>query len=86
VFVSVMDGIRVVPSAKWNSSVVFPCFSTRDLDFAGLKFMQAQVIISSRPFRIHLLPGTDVVVIVRLSMKARMGGCRTSEFVRGPLH
>jgi len=33
---SVMDGwIWVLPSAKRNLSVVFPLFSTRDLDFTA---------------------------------------------------
>ena len=38
---------------------------------------EPKVICSSRPFRIHLLPGTDVVVTIGSSMKALMGGCWT---------
>lgn len=40
----------------------------------------------SRPRRIHLHSGTDVVVTVRSSIKALMGGCRIPVLDRGPLH
>ncbi|XP_063324629.1 protein NLRC3-like isoform X2 [Pelmatolapia mariae] len=52
---------------------------TSDLDLVGLNLVHAQEIISSRPFSIHLHLGTDVVVTVRLSMKALMGGCLTPD-------
>lgn len=52
----------MLPSVKQNLWEVLPFFSTRNLDFNGLKLMQAQVISSLRPFRIHLRPGTHVVV------------------------
>jgi len=52
----------------------------------SLKIIRAQVISSSRPFKIHLLPGTDVIVTVRSSIKALMDGCLTLDLVSGPLH
>lgn len=58
---SVMDGICVLRRVKRNFLIVFPFFSTRDLDFAGLKLMRVQLTSSSSPFWIHLLPGTDVL-------------------------
>lgn len=45
---------------KWNLSLAFPFFSTRDVDFTGLKLIQVQVVSSSRPLRIHLFPKRDV--------------------------
>lgn len=35
---SVMEGIVSPASENWNLSTTFPLLSTRDLDFAGLKF------------------------------------------------
>uniref|UniRef100_A0A3Q2VHG3 Uncharacterized protein n=1 Tax=Haplochromis burtoni TaxID=8153 RepID=A0A3Q2VHG3_HAPBU len=64
---SVSDGILMVPSENKYLSVTFSFFSTRDLDLVGLNLMR-----DSRPFSVHLHPGTDVVVTVRLSMKALM--------------
>lgn len=72
--------------AKQNLSTVFPLFTTRDLDFAGLKIICAQVTSFCDPFRFHLLHGTDVVVTDRLSMKAMIGGCRMADMVSGSLH
>ena len=74
------------PSLKRNLSVTFPFFRTRDLDFAGLKLMRTHAMMLSNPWRIHLAPGTAVVVTVRSSMKALMGGCLTPDLLRGPLH
>lgn len=51
----------------------FPFFSTMALDLAGLKLILAQEMSFSRPWRIHLPPGTIYVVIVRSSLKALMG-------------
>lgn len=56
------------------------------LDFVDLKLIPAQPMSFSRPRRIHLHSGTDVVVIVRSSIKALMGGCRIPVLDRGPLH
>ena len=71
---SKMDGIWTPPSEKRNLSVTFPFFTTRERDLAGLKPIRAQLMSLSRPWRIHLQPGTDVVVTVRSSIKALMGG------------
>lgn len=57
-----------------------------DFDLAGLKFILAQVMRFSRPSSIHFLPGPDVVVMVRSSMGALIGGCRMPVLVGGPLH
>lgn len=38
------------------------------------------------PCKIHLLPGTDGVVTVRSSLKARIGGNCTPDFVSGSRH
>lgn len=40
----------------------------------------------SNPWRIHLDPSTVVVVTVRSSMKALIGGCPIPDLLRGPLH
>lgn len=74
------------PSEKRCWSVIFPIFTTRDLDLAGLKFIWVQLMRHSRPYRIHLQPGTDVEVIVRSSINALIGCCYIPEFVNGPLH
>ncbi|CAF88673.1 unnamed protein product, partial [Tetraodon nigroviridis] len=52
-------------------------------DFPGLKRMRAQVISLSKPWRIHRHP---IVVTVRSSMNALMGGWRMPDLVLGPLH
>ncbi len=65
---SVMVGMTVPETEKWNLSTTFPFFSTMDLDLEGLKLILAQVMTLSSPCRIHLLPGTDVVVMVRTSI------------------
>lgn len=46
----------------------------------------AQLMSFSSPWNIHLLPETDVVVTVGSSMKALIGGCRTPDLIKGPLH
>ena len=60
--------------------------STMALDLAGLKHILAQEMSFSRLWSIHLPPGTDVVVTVRSSMNALMGGCRMPDLDRGPLY
>ncbi len=40
----------------------------------------------SRPWRIHLQPGTDVVLTVRSSINDLIGGCCTSDLESRPLH
>ncbi len=80
------DGVQVTPREKWNRLVTFPLFSIRGLDFSGLRRIRAQVVSLSKPWRIHLHPGTDNVFTVRSSKKALMGGCLTPDLVSGPLH
>lgn len=65
---------------SWIEAHVIPDH-TSDLDLMALKLILAQVISFSGPCRNHLLPGTDVVVIVAL-----IGGCRTPDFVKAPQH
>lgn len=65
---SVIEGMTIPEMEKQNLSVTFPFFSTMDLDFEGLKLILAQMMSFSSPCRIHLHPGTDVVVMVKLSM------------------
>ena len=48
--------------------MTLPFFNTSDLDFAGLKYILAQVIFLSRPFKSYLPPMTDVVVTVKSSV------------------
>lgn len=83
---SAIDGIAVPSTRKRNLSTTFPRFRTMDLDFVGLKLILAQRISFSRPCRIHLHPGTDVVVTLKSSIKARIGGCRTQDLDKGPRH
>ena len=79
-------GIIVPAIEKRNLSAVLPFFMTNDLDLAGLNFILAHAISFSRLRRIHLLPMTDVVVTVRSSMYALIGGWRTPVFIIGPRH
>lgn len=83
---SVMGGMVAPASEKQHLSTTFPLLSMKDLDFSGLKHILAQVMSFSRPWGIHLLLGMDVVVTIRSSMKAHIGGCRTPNLVMGPLH
>ena len=78
---SVMDGMTVPEIENLN----VPFFNTMNLDLEGLKLILAQVMSFSSPCRIHLLLGTDVVVMVRSSMYALIRGCHTPDLVRGPL-
>ncbi|KAM3849659.1 mitogen-activated protein kinase kinase kinase kinase 2 [Diretmus argenteus] len=71
------------PEDSWEDSVLV---ETKDLDFDGLKLMRAHDMSFSKPRRIHLAPGTVVVITVRSSMKALMGGCLTPDLLRGPQH
>lgn len=82
---SVIYGIAAPSIRKRNLSTTFPRLRTMDLDFVGLKLILAQRISFSRPCRIHQHPGTDVVVTVKSSMKARIGGCRIPDLDKGPL-
>ena len=77
-------GIGVSKTEKRNLSITLPFFKTKDLDFSGLKDILTHPISFSSPFRIHLAPGTDSVVTVRSSMKARIGGWWIPDL--GPLH
>lgn len=43
---------------------------TKDLEFAHFKLMHAHDMSLSNPWRIHLAPGSDVVVTMRSSIKA----------------
>lgn len=54
-------GMVVLEIVKQNLSTSFSFFSTRDLDFDGLKFILAHKISISCFCRIHLLPGIDDV-------------------------
>ena len=63
-----MVGMTVPEMEKRNLSFTFSLFSTMDLDLEGLKIILAQVMSLSSLCRIHLLPGTDVVVMVRSSI------------------
>lgn len=63
-----------------------PFFSTIALDLTGLKLILSQEMSFSRSWNIHLPPGTDVVLTVRLFIKALIGGCQMPELDRGPLH
>lgn len=60
-------GMIVSEIVKRNLTT-FPFFSTKDLDFDGLKLILAHEMSFSSPCKIHLLPGTDDVVTVRSSM------------------
>lgn len=62
---SVMVGMTVPEKEKRNLSITFPLFSTMDHDLEGLKLILAQAMSLSSPCRIHLHPGTGVVVTVR---------------------
>ena len=48
--------------------LIFPFYSTRDLDFPGLNLMRAHTMSFSKPLTIHLQPMTDDVVTVISSM------------------
>lgn len=77
----VMDVIWLLPSVKWTCRWHFHFFTTRDLDFAGLKFIQAQVM--STPQGLQNLPAPCVVVTVRSSFKGPDGWL--SNVASGPL-
>ena len=79
-------GIIVPAIEKRNLSAVLPFFMTNNLDLAGLNFILAHTISFSRLRRIDLLPITDVVVTIRSSMYALIGGWRTPVFIIGPQH
>lgn len=83
---SVMVGMVTPARVKQNLSTTCPFLSTKDLDFLGLKLILAHVMSFSRPWRIHLVPGTEDVMMVRLSIKALVGGCLEPDFVFGPWH
>lgn len=57
-----------------------------DLDLEVLKLIMAHVMSISNPCKIYLLPGIDVVVMIRSSIKALIGGSQTPDLDRGPLH
>lgn len=69
---SEMDGIGVPEIENWNFSTTLPFFKTKDLDLDGLNDILAHVIKPSSLVKSHLPPGTDSVVTVRSSMKARI--------------
>ena len=79
-------GIFVPAIEKRNLSAVLSFFMTNNLDLAGLNFILAHSISFSRLRRVHLLPITDIVVTVRSSMNAVIGGWRTPVFIIGPRH
>ena len=79
-------GIIVPAIEKRNLSAVLHFFMTNDLDFAGLNFILAHAISFSGLCRIHLLPITDVVITVKSSMYALIGGWCTPVFIIGPRH
>lgn len=83
---SVMDGMVAPDREKRNLSTISPLLTTSEFDFTGLKLIFAQVMSFSRPWRIHPLPGTDVVVTVRSSLKALIGGSCIPVFIKGRLH
>lgn len=70
---SVIDVIWTPPMEKWNLSVTFPFFTTRDQDLVGLYPIRAHLMRRSKHWRICLQPGTDAVVTVRLYINALMG-------------
>lgn len=76
------DVILVSPRVKQKWSVTFPFRNTKDLDFEGVKL----VMSCSSPWRSHLQRGTDVVVTVRSSMNALIGGCWVPDLDSGLLH
>lgn len=78
---SVIEGMVIPNSKKRNLSTTFPTYQ-----WSWLNGFKTQVISFSRPWRIHLLHRTDVVVIFRSSMNALIWGCHTPDFVKGPLH
>lgn len=67
---SVMVGMSVPEMEKQKWSTTFLFFSNMDFDLEGLKLILAQVM---SPSRIHLLPGTNVVVMVRSSISSLIG-------------
>jgi len=73
---SLIDGFGVLSTIKQN---VLPFFRTSDLNLEGLTLNLAHLISLSRPWRIHLLPGTEDVETVRLSIQALIGGCPTPD-------
>ena len=80
---SEIDGIVSPASVKRNLSTTRPFFSTNDLDLLGLKLILAHAMSFSRPWRIHLVPGTEDVVMVRSSIKALIGGCLVPDLSLG---
>lgn len=52
----------------------------------SLKLILAHVISHSSPWRSRLHPGTDVVITVKSSKKAIMGGCYVPDLDFGRLH
>lgn len=73
----------------WNSGLsqgTYPFFRTRDQDWAGLKLILAQEMSRSSPWRSHLHPGTDIVITVKSSIKALIGGCWVPDLDLSPLH
>lgn len=81
-----VDAILVFPRLKQKQSVSFHFLKTKELDVAGLRLVLSPVTSRSISRRGHLHPATNVVVIVRSSMKALIGGCRVPDLNKGALH
>ena len=62
---SLRVGIVSPATVNWTISMTLPFFNTSDLDFAGLKYILAQVIFLSRPFKSHLPSMRDVIITVK---------------------
>ena len=58
--VLMMDDICALSTVEWYLLLAFPFLSSNNLDSASLKPIQIQIVSSLRPFKIHLVPGTDV--------------------------
>lgn len=71
------------PWVKQNRSIIFSFFKTNELDFAGLTLILAHEMSLLTPWRSHL--GTDVVVTLRSSMNALIGGCQEPDLENGLL-
>lgn len=85
-FSSVNDGMITPDRAKQTLSTTCPFFSTNDQDLLGLKLILAYVMSFSRPWRLHLMLGTNGVVMVRSSMKPLIRGFGSPDLVFWPLH
>lgn len=78
---SVIDGNWSSPSLKQNLSVTFTFFWTKELDLADLKLIHTQDMSFSNPWRIHLAPGTAVVVTCDVIHQS--SDCLVPVFLRG---